>query len=265
MLTRNRFLALLIPGALWAFAHLGYITDPFYLRGIELTIAAVILEGIFFYKFDLTTTMVAHFAYNAGLTAFPLLRSSNPYFVFSGILVVAIILSPIVPGAIRALRRKMRGESLRAHAMCVSPATSADLDTLARFEIAKINWGDELANAANVVLCLRADDKVIGVIAAKLEENAARIFAVFVAPEWRRRYWGSVLVDELNSVLESRGVKQSQAMARVSDKTGMAFWASHNWFIGAQVFAFDVTPPLPTNWRERLELRYMDLKRLFGG
>ena len=102
---KKRWLALLIPGALWAFAHTGYVTEPIILRGIELTIEAVIL-GLFFLRFGLFVTMMSHFVYNAGLTALPLLRSSDPYFVFSGLIVIAAMFVPIIPGLIVWLRRR---------------------------------------------------------------------------------------------------------------------------------------------------------------
>ncbi len=102
---KKRWLALLIPGLLWAFAHTGYVTDPIILRGVELTIEAVIL-GLFFLRFGLFVTIMSHFVYNAGLGALPLLRSSDPYFVFSGLIVIAAMFAPIIPGAIIWLRRR---------------------------------------------------------------------------------------------------------------------------------------------------------------
>ena len=96
---KRRWLALLIPGALWAFAHASYVTDPIILRGVELTIEAVIL-GLFFLRFGVFVTIMSHFVFNAGLTALPLLRSSDPYFVLSGLIVIAVMFVPIIPGAI---------------------------------------------------------------------------------------------------------------------------------------------------------------------
>ncbi len=116
---KKRWLALLIPGALWAFAHTGYVTEPIILRGIELTIEAVIL-GLFFLRFGLFVTIMSHFVYNAGLGALPLLRSSDPYFVFSGLIVIAAMLVPIIPGVIIWLRR-------RAHPIAPVAAPMIDL------------------------------------------------------------------------------------------------------------------------------------------
>ncbi|MBI5303192.1 MAG: GNAT family N-acetyltransferase [Chloroflexi bacterium] len=265
LITRRRVLALLIPGALWAFAHLGYVTDPFYLRGIELTIGAFFLEGLFFYHFDATTTMVAHFAYNAGLTALPLLRSSDPYFVASGLIVIAIMLAPIAPGALRALWRVARGKRTRASQMSVAPATTDDLAALAQFEDATRKWEDALADATQVVLCLRADAHVIGAGIAQMDEhNIARVVAVHIAPAWRRRYWATVLVDELAATMKARGATQIQATSFVADKPATAFWASQNWFVGAFTFASDLAPQPPKNLRERFARHFATLRVMLG-
>ena len=58
---RKRFLTLLIPGLVWAFAHSSYLTDPIWLRGVELTIATLLLYGLFFLKFGLVATIAAAF------------------------------------------------------------------------------------------------------------------------------------------------------------------------------------------------------------
>ncbi|MCK4450210.1 MAG: CPBP family intramembrane metalloprotease, partial [Anaerolineae bacterium] len=130
-----RFLALLAPGALWGFAHLSYIRDPFYLRGIELTLAAVLLEGLFFLRFDLTTTIVAHFVYNAGLGALPLLRSGEPYFVASGLVVIATMLAPMIPNAVQEIRRKLRGERRDVVPPGIRSGNRTDMEPLATFPI----------------------------------------------------------------------------------------------------------------------------------
>lgn len=254
--TRNRFrlLALWVPGALWGFAHLGYVTDPFYLRGIELTMAAMLLEGFFFYTFDLTTTIVGHMTYNAGLMALVLMRSTDPYFVASGVLAMAILFAPIVPGLARAILRRARGKIAREREMQIAFATPADADALNKFGIESLNWEETLTDAACVALCLCADAEVIGVAAARInEKNIARIVALYVAPEWRCRFWATRLLDELSAQLKERGVPQVQATAEIGDKIGTSFWASQRWFIGAQMFAFDLAPKPRSSWRARVK------------
>ncbi|MFP4394466.1 MAG: CPBP family intramembrane glutamic endopeptidase, partial [Anaerolineales bacterium] len=189
----RRALALLIPGAVWGFAHLSYIRDPLYLRGIELTLAAVFLEGLFFLHFDLTTAIVAHFAYNAGLTALPLLRSGDPYFVASGVVVVGAMLAPVIAGLL--LGRREQAQRPRPH---ICPAEPEDAGALAA--LADESEHETLAawlsapDAAG--LSLVAGEEIIGGALAQIEESeestesTAEIVWVCVAPAWRRRYWG---------------------------------------------------------------------------
>ena len=263
--TRNRVLALLIPGALWAFAHLGYVTDPFYLRGVELILVAVFFEGLFFYKFDLTTTIVGHFTYNAGLTALPLLRSSDPYFVFSGIVVIATILAPVIPGLMRALCKRARGESQREPVMQIYPATAHDVNALNDFKIESVEWGAVIADESNVALCLRADDQLIGVARATIDaDKIAYVETLFVAPEWRRQYWATVLLDELAEDLKARGIKEAQGYARVGDKIAGGFWASADWLVGALTFAVNLQPAPPKTWREKIAAHFTVLRRMLS-
>ena len=123
---------------LWAFAHTGYVTDPIILRGIELTIEAVIL-GLFFLRFGLFVTIMSHFVYNAGLSALPLLRSSDPYFVFSGLIVIAVMFVPIVPGAIKWLRRRAH-PIVPVAAPQIDLATLDDVDRLTALAIKDVDW-----------------------------------------------------------------------------------------------------------------------------
>ena len=155
---KKRWLALLIPGVLWAFAHTGYVTDPIILRGIELTIEAVIL-GLFFLRFGLFVTIMSHFVYNAGLTALPLLRSSDPYFVFSGLIVIAAMFVPIIPGAIIWLRRRAHPIALAVAAPQIDLATLGDVDRLTALAIQDTDWPTWLNDPAVVVVCARSQSR----------------------------------------------------------------------------------------------------------
>ncbi len=105
---RSTAVALLVPAAIWAFAHSSYPVFPVYLRGIELTIAGV-LFGVGFLSLGLVACVVAHFAIDAILIGWPLLSSGNPAYVVSGVVVMAIAAVPVAVGLIgRAAGR--RGE-----------------------------------------------------------------------------------------------------------------------------------------------------------
>ena len=247
-----RFLALLVPGALWGFAHLSYIRDPFYLRGIELTLAAVLLEGLFFLRFDLTTTIVAHFVYNAGLGALPLLRSGEPYFVASGLVVIATMLAPMIPNAVQEIRRKLRGERRDVVPPRIRSGDRADLEPLATFPIAGLDWGALLDDPQAVVLCLQAGREIVGLAAGRAVNETgteSHVLAVYVAPPWRRRYWGSELVEMLRTRLQERGAESVQAKMSVDDKVGIRFVISQGWKPAVVVFDWPPEAPSLPSWR----------------
>ena len=90
---KSTALALLIPAAIWAFAHSTYPVYPVYLRGIELTIGGVIF-GIAYVRLGLLTCIVAHYVVDAFLLGAPLLATGNTVYVVSG----AIALVPAALG-----------------------------------------------------------------------------------------------------------------------------------------------------------------------
>jgi len=247
-------LALVVPGVLWGFAHLGYVRDPLYLRGIELTLAAVFLQGLFFLRFDLTTTIVAHFVYNAGLGAVPLLRSGEPYFVASGLVVLLAMLSPIMPYAVREARRRLRGESHPVVRPRIRPAGAGDVEALAALPIPLdegVDWPALLADPDAAVLCLWAGDDLAGAAAGRIASGAqGRVLAIYVAPDWRRRYWGSELMEALCARLEAQGAESVEAQVGVEDKLGARFMASQGWRRVAVTFRWPVEPPLIPGWGE---------------
>jgi GNAT superfamily N-acetyltransferase len=248
---RRRWLALLVPGALWGFAHLGYVRDPFYLRGLELTIVGVFLLGLFFLRFNLMTTIIAHFAYNAGLTALPLLRSSEPYFFLSGLIVLATIAAPVVPGAVRGLRRRVRGEKQDETAPTITSATAADLRGLAHLPIEGVDWAALLEDSGAAVLCLKADGEMIGACAGRVApQGIGEVLAVYVAPEWRRQYWGSRLVDELCARLHELDVHIVQTTVKTGDQAAAAFWASQGWRSAVKVFSHSIVAHPRRGWRD---------------
>jgi hypothetical protein len=100
---RSTALALLIPAVIWAFAHSNYPVFPIYLRGIELTIAGVIL-GIGFLRLGLLACIIAHFVVDAVIFGMPLLTSGNGAYVLSGVIVVGIALAPAILGVVARIR-----------------------------------------------------------------------------------------------------------------------------------------------------------------
>lgn len=227
-LTRRRWLALLIPGALWAFAHLSYVRDPIYLRGVELTIEAL-LYGFVFLRFDLMTTIVAHLAFNAGLTALPLLRSGQPYFVANGALVVAGLLVPVIPGVAKTLRQRLRGMAAMP-LPTIRPATGEDLPGLSGLGVEDVNWTAWLADRSATVLRLCVGDRIVGATAGHVGPGGVgQVSVLFVAPEWRRRYWGSRLIAALSKAIQAQGAHVLQATGLSRDWPLARFWDAQGW------------------------------------
>ena len=245
-----RFLALLIPGALWGFGHLSYVRDPLYMRGVELTLAAVLLEGLFFLRFDLTTTIVAHFVYNAGLGALPLLRSGEPYFVASGAVVVAAMLAPVIPGLAREVRRRLRGEPGPAPPR-IRSVSARDVASLQALPIEGVEWDILVHDPAAAVLCLQAGEEVVGVAAGRVADGTrGQASVVYVAPTWRRRYWGSELVAELRTRLEKKGARTIEVQVNADDKAGTGFWTDQGWDVAKMTFQWPPSPPVRPSWRD---------------
>jgi membrane protease YdiL (CAAX protease family) len=65
---KNDIIAVIIPALMWAFAHCNYAAQPFYIRGVELTVIGVIF-GLIFLRFGPLPTLISHAAFNAFLTA----------------------------------------------------------------------------------------------------------------------------------------------------------------------------------------------------
>jgi membrane protease YdiL (CAAX protease family) len=245
--------ALVIPGALWGFAHSTYIRDPITFRGIELTIAAVIFDGFFFLTFDLMTTMVAHFAFNAGLGAIPLLRSGEPYFVLSGVVVLLAMLVPMVPYAVLEIRRRLRSESRDEAEPQIALATLQDQDALETLPLSDVEWPALLENPEAVVLCLRIGEELIGAAAGRITEDTEGVLeTVYVDPAWRRRYWGSDLLVALQQELRGQGAQVIQCRLDVADKTARRFIVSRLWTEREIIFQWPPKPRDLPDWREVL-------------
>jgi ribosomal protein S18 acetylase RimI-like enzyme len=245
-LTRRRWLALLVPGALWAFAHTSYVRDPYYMRGIEILIPAIFLYGLFFLRFDLTTTIVGHMTYNATLGALPMLRSGEPYFVFSGVLVFLFILSPVLPGVWRLLRTRFGQRGREPARPRIVQATTEDIPSLAALPIQWQDWETGFQLPERVTYCLKADEKVLGCAAGRLEDQTGWIETIYVRKELREKYWGSALVEAVCSALQSRGAQNFRFVAPPHNHRAQAFLNGLGWRPVEQVFERGSWPTFQT-------------------
>ena len=124
--TKKRWIAVLLPAAVWAFLHSSYPVEPVYTRGLELTVVGVVL-GVVFLRYGIWTTVISHYAYNAFLGAIPMLKSSSLYFQVSGLAVVGILLLPAVPAIVGTLTGRYRADVEEEEAEAPTPTDGGAL------------------------------------------------------------------------------------------------------------------------------------------
>lgn len=237
-LTRRRWLALLIPGVLWAVAHLTYTRDPFYLRGIELTLSAVFIYGFLFLKFDLLTTIVGHCTYNALLGTGLLLTSKNTYLVVNGIIVILILLAPLALSLWQQSRYAYRSERYG-----FAQVTEGEYDkfrqTMPNFS--QKSWSELNKNKSIEALGIWIGDNLRGVIVAEIRKDIAEVKVIYVDPDYRRCYFGTKLVNEFYQQLATKEITKLTMTVTENNDILQLFWRNLNWQSSSKTF---LAPPL---------------------
>ena len=100
----GRFLAVVVPALIWGFGHAAYPNQPFYIRGLEVGLAGVLI-GAAMLRFGVWPLLVWHFSVDAIYTALLLLRSGNAYYVVSGAISAGILLVPLAVSLLLYARR----------------------------------------------------------------------------------------------------------------------------------------------------------------
>jgi membrane protease YdiL (CAAX protease family) len=100
----GRVAAVVVPAIIWGFGHAAYPNQPFYIRGVEVGVAGILM-GILMLRYGVLPLLVWHFTVDAIYTAFLLLRSANLYYVISGAVASGILLLPLAVALVSYRKR----------------------------------------------------------------------------------------------------------------------------------------------------------------
>jgi hypothetical protein len=103
-LAHSKVAAVVVPALIWGFAHANYPAQPFFIRGVEVSVAGL-LVGIILYQFGVLPCLVWHYVVDAGYTSMLLVRSGNPYFMITAIVGTGVLLIPLAATLVAAWRR----------------------------------------------------------------------------------------------------------------------------------------------------------------
>src|SRR5712675_283082 len=85
---RSRVAAIIAAGFIWGFGHATYPNQPFYIRGVEVGCAGVLI--------GILPLLIWHYTVDALYTAMLLLRSGNNYYSVSGGLASLVFAIPML-------------------------------------------------------------------------------------------------------------------------------------------------------------------------
>lgn len=227
------WLALLISSLTWGFAHSGYVTDPIWLRGVELTISALLLTGLFFLLFDITTTIVAHYTYNATLTALVLVRSGQPLLVVTGMIAALLGLTPVIIWVILKVRAKIAPET---------PALTISVESQADWDAVQALGGPHIAGdrPPTQLVCLKdargnLEGYAVGTITDVAGTQIGQVLHIFVTEQYRERYYGTALYRVLAEWFREQGIARVEAQVSLKDSGATTFWVVQGFNPAARV------------------------------
>ncbi len=102
---RSRLFAMVLAGYIWGFGHATYPNQPFYIRGLEVGSAGVLL-GFLLHSFGLLPLLIWHYTVDAVYTALMLFRSGHAYYVLSGAISSLIFAIPLLASIALYIRNR---------------------------------------------------------------------------------------------------------------------------------------------------------------
>ena len=97
-------LAIVVSSFVWGFAHSNYPNQPFWIRGVEVGIAGIIVSFVML-RWGILAALVWHYTVDAFYTSLLMLRSGSSYFVASGAVTAGIMVVPLVAALVLYWRR----------------------------------------------------------------------------------------------------------------------------------------------------------------
>lgn len=119
---RSRIAAIVVAGFIWGFGHATYPNQPFYIRGVEVGLAGVLL-GFIFFRFGILPLLIWHYTVDALYTALLLFRSHNTYYIASAALASFVFAVPMLISIVLYIRNNgfVADEELSNATLPVSP------------------------------------------------------------------------------------------------------------------------------------------------
>lgn len=102
---RSRIAAIVVAGFIWGFGHATYPNQPFYIRGVEVGLAGVVL-GFIFFRFGILPLLIWHYTVDALYTSLLLFRSHNSYYIASAALSSFVFAVPMLISIALYIRNK---------------------------------------------------------------------------------------------------------------------------------------------------------------
>ena len=132
---RSRVVAVILAAFIWGFGHSTYPNQPFYIRGLEVGLAGILI-GVLMLRFNILYALVWHYTVDSFYSGYLLLRSGNLYYVLTAAAAGGILVLPFVVALISYLRTRTftDPEGLRHAAESPPPEPVATAPELSRIE-----------------------------------------------------------------------------------------------------------------------------------